>query len=328
VGVEFYLTMHRRLRQDPLDFHSIRRQEADSIYRRGIKRGARPTERLKTRYREFQSRGPPSSSASPSTSSPPVSSSSKSGAPRSNASRKEAKVDGSPSTVASVQPTTFTSTAASRYALMMAPPPPGKRPEKLRFNMGLLFTEEGVEYSIQEARARSMGLLGKKWGPPPPSESSRFSTSSSSSSSSSLVMVDFNDDGHKSSRMKFGGRRSILGGAEPTVTINTKEALADVFGMYNSPEKTTMLAVPGSKHAPLKKIEPVTPVVPPRVAFLKENENGDRQNQNTKTPTPGMYFPRRLFLYLNALCQPLNHSWMKMLNPILAHLLPKFVNFS
>lgn len=262
-------------------------------------------ERLKTRYREFQSRGPPSSSASPSTSSPPVSaSSSKSGASRSNASRKDAKGSGSlsPSTVASVQPTTFTSTAASRYALMMAPPAPGKRPEKLRFNMGLLFTEEGVEYSIQEARARSMGLLGKKWGPPPPSESSRFSTSSSSSSSSSLAMVDFNDDGRKSSRMKVGGRRSFLGGPEPTVTINTKEALADVFGMYNSPEKTTMLAVPGSKHAPLKKIEPVTPVVPPRVAFLKGNENGDRQNQNTKTPTPGMCFPYCPFRSLNIVC--------------------------
>jgi checkpoint serine/threonine-protein kinase len=103
-------------------------------------------------------------------------------------------------------------------------------------------------------------------------------------------MVDFNDDGLKSSRMKTGGRRSLLGGAEPTVTINTKEALADVFGMYNSPEKTTMLAVPGSKHAPLKKIEPVTPALPPRVTFLKENEVGDRQNHNTKTPTPGMCF--------------------------------------
>lgn len=264
-------------------------------------------ERLKARYREFQSRGPPSSSASPSsTSSPPISaSSSKSGTSRSNASRKDAKGGGSlsPSTVPSIQPTTFTSTAASRYALMMAPPAAGKRPEKLRFNMGLLFTEEGVEYSIQEARARSMGLLGKKWGPPPPSESSRFTTSSSSSSSSSsLAMVDFNDDGHKSSRMKVGGRRSLLGGPEPTVTINTKEALADVFGMYNSPEKTTMLAVPGSKHVLLKKIEPVTPVVPPRVAFLKENENGDRQNQNTKTPTPGMYFPCCPFLSLNIVC--------------------------
>jgi len=47
---------------------------------------------------------------------------------------------------------------------------------------------------------------------------------------------------------------------EPTVTINTKEALADVFGMYNSPEKMMRLAgVPGSKHVPLKKVEAVRP---------------------------------------------------------------------
>lgn len=68
-----------------------------------------------------------------------------------------------------------------------------------------------------------------------------------------------------------------MAGAEPTVTINTKEALADVFGMYNSPDKTKIF--PGSKHAPVKKIEPVTPVVPPRLTFARENENA-----NAKTP--------------------------------------------
>lgn len=124
-----------------------------------------------------------------------------------------------------------------------------------------------------------MGLLGKKW-PPPLTDSSRFSASSSSSSSS--VPVDFNDDGQKSTRYLGSGRRSLIGGGpEPTVTINTKEALADVFGMYNSPEKTTKLAVPGSKYAPLKKIEPVTPVVPLRAAFSRENDNGGK----AKPPT-------------------------------------------
>ena len=140
--------------------------------------------------------------------------------------------------------------------------------------MNLLFTDEGMEYSIQEARARSMGLLGKKWAPLPPSD--RFASSSSYSAA-----VDFNDDGRHSSRLRAGGRKSVMGGAEPTVTINTKEALADVFGMYNSPDKTTKLVIPGSKHAPLKKIEPVTPVVPPRITFSRENENA----QNVKTPT-------------------------------------------
>lgn len=157
---------------------------------------------------------------------------------------------------------------------MLAPPDPGKRPEKLRFNLSLLFTEDKVEYSIQEARARSLGLLGKKWAPPPPSEFPRPSSLS--------MPVDFNDDGHKSTRtMK---RKSLMGGAEPTVTINTKEALADVFGMYNSPDKgTRLLGVPGSKHAPLRKVEPRTPASIPRPTFVQENEN-------SKTPTQGTFY--------------------------------------
>lgn len=95
-----------------------------------------------------------------------------------------------------------------------------------------------------------MGLLGKKWGPPPPSELSTCS---------SMVRVNFSEDGQKTvvptRRISMGLR------GEPTVTINTKEALADVFGMYNSPEKTIKVERPGSKHAPIKKIEPVTPAV-------------------------------------------------------------------
>ena len=63
-----------------------------------------------------------------------------------------------------------------------------------------------------------------------------------------------------------------MGGAEPTVTINTKEALDDVFGMYNSPEKTHhLLMIQGS---PLKD--------------LKRSDNV--QDQNAKTPNSGTYF--------------------------------------
>ncbi|KAF9048693.1 Mad3/BUB1 homology region 1-domain-containing protein [Panaeolus papilionaceus] len=239
-----------------------RRDDAEIVYKKGIKRRARPVERLKLRYAEFQKRAPSSSTQAPAPAAPST---------RSAPSVTPAPV---PSTA------TFNSTAASRYALMLAPPAQGKRPERLRFNMSLLWTDEGGEYSIQEARARSMGLLGKKWGPPPPSESR--SIASTSSSSSSLAVVDFNDDGQKSTRVR-PNRKSLMGGAEPTVTINTKEALADVFGMFNSPEKTHKLALPGSKHAPLKKVEPVTPVVAPRIGFL-QNQNNENA-PNAKTPT-------------------------------------------
>lgn len=243
------------------------------MYKKGIKRHVRPLERLKNRYREFQGRrGSQPSANSPGSSIPNPQVTQFHTTPASTSSTS------SPSSSTTSQ-IILNSTPASRYAVMLAPPAPGKRPEKLRFNMSLLFTDDRVEYCIQESRARSMGLLGKKW-PPPLTDSSRFSASSSSSSSS--VPVDFNDDGQKSTRLLGSGRRSLIGGGpEPTVTINTKEALADVFGMYNSPEKTTKLAVPGSKYAPLKKIEPVTPVVPPRVTFSRENDNGG----NAKPPT-------------------------------------------
>ncbi len=270
-----------------------RREEAELVYQKGIKKSARPVERLKSRYREFQSRRPLSSNASSATGSPSHTSTKteSSRPPAVNAlPRLGDNSSSSSKTVGSLscQSTTFNSTAASRYATMLAPPVPGKRLEKIRCNMSLLWTDEGVEYSIQEARARSMGLLGKKWGPPPVTELSRHHAStSSSSSSSSFAMVDFNDD--RTTRLKSNGRKSLLAGAEPTVTINTKEALADVFGMYNSPDKTLKFVVPGSKHAPLKKVEPVTPVVPPKITFMKENENA----YNAKTPNSGELYPSR-----------------------------------
>ena len=231
------------------------------MYLHGIKRRARPVERLKKRYTEFQARAskpPPSrpnvavwqnappdvqalrrnplknhtknkaTVASSSSSSQAAASTSKSMPPPSNGAPSGAKP--------------HMKTAHDRYAPMLAPPAPGKRPEKLRFNLGLLFTEEHVEYSIQEARARSIGLLGKKWAPLPVAKSAR---------------VNFNDDGRKDP--KHTQRKALYN--EPTVTINTKEALADVFGMYNSPEKSMRFgAVAGSKYAPLKKVEAVTPM--------------------------------------------------------------------
>ena len=156
-----------------------------------------------------------------------------------------------PSSHAPSESSSSTSHSHNRYSYMLAPPPAGKRPEKLRLHLHMLFTEEGGEYSMPEARARSMGLLGKKWGPPPASELSRANVST--------MRVNFNDDGSKSTRNNTA-RRS-LAGAEPTVTINTKAALEDVFGMYNSPEKSTRIsAMPGTKHAPVRRVEPMSPL--------------------------------------------------------------------
>ena len=234
-------------------------KDAGGIYRQGIKQNARPLERLKKRYKEFQDR--PSSSVRIATTSSRPKGSSKTDVRR-NALN-------SPS---SSQPL---SASRDPFSHMHAPPAPGRRPEKLRFNLSLLYTEEGVEYSMQESRARSMGLLEKKWGAPPASE-----LSTNASSSSSTVRVDFNDDGSKT--VKAVHRKSVGMRSEPTVTINTKEALADVFGMYNSPDKTLKIERPGSKHAPVKKFEPATPA--PILRDPSKESVGDENAPTLKTP--------------------------------------------
>ena len=130
----------------------------------------------------------------------------------------------------------------NRYAPMLARPDPGKRPERLRLDFELLF-KDGVEYSIQEARARSMGLLGKKWPPPAPTDLDLRRSGQS--------RVKFSDDGTGRTHT----RKGLAQHSEPTVTLATKEALADVFGMYNSPDKTSKFGVVGSKYAPVHTVK-------------------------------------------------------------------------
>lgn len=157
---------------------------------------------------------------------------------------------------------------------MLAPPAPGKRPEKLRFDLSLLFTDERVEYSVQEARARSMGLLGKKWAPLPVASSKR---------------VNFNDDGRKDPKHTMRKGLAYSGG-EPTVTIATKEALADVFGMYNSPEKSMRFgAIAGSKYAPVRRVEPVTPIALPGLSRALNDESDGSKTPGELTKMSVMY---------------------------------------
>lgn len=119
------------------------------------------------------------------------------------------------------------------YAHLNAPPAPGKKPEKLQFDLTLLLEPDGTEYSFDEARARHLGLLGKKWPPPPPpnaaASSSKAAPGHENIPREGSVKVDFNDNGSKNARP--ARRQSV------TVTFNTKQALEDVFDMYNSPVK-------------------------------------------------------------------------------------------
>ena len=66
---------------------------------------------------------------------------------------------------------------------------------------------------------------------------------------------------------------------EPTVTINTKEALRDVFSMYNSPERTMKTGdmLIGTKHAPVRKLNLQMMQAKPRETLRKITELGDSE---------------------------------------------------
>lgn len=240
-----------------------RRSEAAAVYQKGIQRRARPVDPLKRRFEDFKTRTKPPPPKSPTTPTIWQDAPSETRALR----RAPLKNHTSSSTGPSDPPSSSRLSSGSGsnqpynpYELMLQPPPPGKRKENLRFNLSLLFTAEGHEYCMQEARARSMGLLGKKWGPPPDADRNR--------------RVGFSGDpskGNKTTTRKFAT-------AEPTVTLATKEALADVFGMYNSPEKSMRFGpAAGSKHAPVREIKPMTPMG--SLLRAVRDENGDNPSK-------------------------------------------------
>lgn len=142
-----------------------------------------------------------------------------------------------------------------RYQYIHAPEPvPGKRNEFLKFDLSLLFTKDGTEYCVAEARAKQMGLLGLKYERPHPSVEKT---------------VELNDV--KPLRHGNTFRQPSMKN-EPTMTLNTKAAFEDVYAMYNSPEKTMRtLPTPGSKNA---RTEPVTATPSVRKPMLMQ------------TPTP------------------------------------------
>jgi checkpoint serine/threonine-protein kinase len=135
------------------------------------------------------------------------------------------------------------------------------------FDLTLLLAPDGMEYSFREARARHLGLLDKKWPPPPPpnaaASSSRAASGSDSFVKEDSVKVDFNDS---SSKLTKAARRQSV-----TVTINTKQALEDVFDMYNAPlEEEAANVSSGTVETPSHLRTPAPPSSRPPV-FQDEN---------------------------------------------------------
>ncbi|KAG8933587.1 hypothetical protein FRC01_008128 [Tulasnella sp. 417] len=98
------------------------------------------------------------------------------------------------------------------------PGQPPRKPEKYMFRLELLWNEkEEKEYCASEVRAKSLGLLNKQW-PLPPFMVQREKT----------AYFEPTKTGGAGSR---AGRMSMA--REPTVTINTKFAMNDVFDMFN-----------------------------------------------------------------------------------------------
>ncbi|KAG6820948.1 hypothetical protein H0H93_009184 [Arthromyces matolae] len=249
-----------------------RQKDVEVIYRQGIRRQARPFERLKKGFQEFQNRISTASADRPQRALPnrPISRGP-------SASSSATSISTSQSLPNASTPLNTSGTAEHRYNVMLAPPDPGKRREHYRFDMSMLFTQAGGEFSIEEARARNMGLLGKKWPPPLPDS---FQSTLDASSDSISMPVDFNDDGSKNTT---GGRRRSMFAAEPTVTINTRAALDDVFGMYNSPDRTTML---GSKYGPLRQVRPSAVGLAPTTPNVNASEDSGKEDGKTPAFRP------------------------------------------
>ncbi|KLO17203.1 hypothetical protein SCHPADRAFT_846870 [Schizopora paradoxa] len=266
-------------------------REAEDAFKIGLKKSKRAVDRLKNRYREFQDRVASGTTFKRSTDHKKDKAKDKDtlGAalyrdPLRNFSDASSS---SSATKHTSQPQT-SSTSQENRARPAPTSTTTKRGEKLHIDMKLL-EKDGIEMSIQEARAASLGLLNKQWAPPPPEEltirptfyDSRAALDCDDSPRTSLS----NEDDLHTRHLRMNMRLSMAGAGEPTVTINTKEALRDVFGMYNSPDKTSLLSSSiGSKHSLVRKVEPVTPAA---VASRRPTETPRDENRpihDAKTP--------------------------------------------
>ncbi|CAE7180943.1 unnamed protein product [Rhizoctonia solani] len=107
-------------------------------------------------------------------------------------------------------------------------PGPGKKAEQICLPLARLQASGSSleEYSPDEARARALGLLGKKWAPPPV-----------------VLAVPVRDDTERGRANDGTGKvgkkdkertMTMTMAGEPTVTVNTRAALGDVFEMFNT----------------------------------------------------------------------------------------------
>jgi checkpoint serine/threonine-protein kinase len=115
--------------------------------------------------------------------------------------------------------------------------PATKPNERLQIDISLLILPDGTEIHPLERRARDFGVADKRWPMPGPEQTPNPKAAAQNRTqpkdSDHEIQVDF--EGTKPMTMS-----STMTGfsRDATVTINTKEALMAVYGMYNSPTKS------------------------------------------------------------------------------------------
>lgn len=134
--------------------------------------------------------------------------------------------------------------------------PAVKANELLEVDLSLYTVADGTELNPAEQRTVRMGLSNKIWPAPPvhlllvaPSVSASsnqdtsrdLSTGQSGRHREMTASVNFSGEFTSHTSNTRRSRASLTTNRDPTVTINTKEGLMDVYGFFNSPTKSMKL---------------------------------------------------------------------------------------
>lgn len=138
--------------------------------------------------------------------------------------------------------------------------PAVKANELLEIDLSLYTVADGTEVNPAEQRTTRMGLSNKVW-PAPPAHlllaAPTLSASSNQDTSGDLstgnvsgragrhremtASINFSGESTSHTSNTRRSRPSLTTNRDPTVTINTKEGLMDVYGFFNSPTKSMKL---------------------------------------------------------------------------------------
>jgi hypothetical protein len=138
--------------------------------------------------------------------------------------------------------------------------PAVKANEILEIDLSLYIVTDGTELNPAEQRTVRMGLSNKVWPAPPAhlllaTPTLNTSSNQDATRNPSIGSVSGQTRGHRetTASVNFAGeptshtsntrrsRASLATNRDPTVTINTKEGLMDVYGFFNSPTKSMKL---------------------------------------------------------------------------------------